>query len=569
MTKVIFARNFGLAPGQTADGSLAVLRALEACRGGGEEVTLQFEPGIYHFHPERAFERLCWMSNNDSGLKRVVFPLSGFENLTIDGGGAEFILHGAITPFALENCRNITLRNFAMDWAHPVTLTGRVQDAAGQAVTLELEPDCTYRIVSGEISSGETGTEVGICGFIELNGQTLAPAYRTGDVWNGPKTAWDKSFEEIASHRVRFNAPEGRAVTVGNHIIFLRSDRNNPAIFVTESEQVTVENVTVYRAPAMAFIAQRSVDLTLERFNVCLRPDAAQIVTATADATHFVGCRGQITLNNCLLENQLDDPCNAHGIYLLLQERLSDRSLLLGRMHPQQKGVPCVGPGDVLEFFAQDTMNRKGQAAIAAVQEINSQDLRVTLTEDLPPDVEKGLVAENRTWVPDVTISGCVARRNRARGFLISTPGRVLIENNTISPGGAGILIPGECQFWYESGAVQNVTIRNNRFLDCNTSAWGRACIDATPHIPHPGARATPFHRNITIEGNRFETFDNGLLAAWSVDGIRFQNNVLAQTSTYAPFGEQKTALEFCLCHNVVIQGNRREGRSTEINGQP
>ena len=83
--------------------------------------------------------------------------------MTIDCG-AEFILHGAITPFALENSRNITLRNFAMGWAHPVTLTGRVQDAAGQAVTLELAPDCVYRIKGGEIFGGETGAEVGICG---------------------------------------------------------------------------------------------------------------------------------------------------------------------------------------------------------------------------------------------------------------------------------------------------------------------------------------------------------------------------------------------------------------------
>ena len=548
----IHAADHGLRPGQTEDGSLAALRALEACRRSPGSA-LQFAPGVYHFRPEHAREAWCWISNNDAGLKRIAFPLFGLDGLTIHGQGAEFVFHGALIPFALDKSRDITIRNLTIDWAEPVTLTGRVQDVAGRMVQLALDPACGYRLEQKRLTICGDGWETSTDGFIELDPQTRAPAYRTGDCWQGD---WMATFAETGPHRLRFEAPAHRIPAAGNQVVFLRGDRNNPAIFVTEASQVTLEGVNIYGATAMGVIAQRSEDITLTRVNVQLRPGTDRVVSATADATHFVGCRGTITLEDCLFENQLDDPTNVHGIYTRVLQRLTDRALVLGRMHSQQKGVPFAGPGDTLRFAAPDTMNGVGDGRVTAVQEVNAAELLVTFGEALPDAVRERMVAENLAWTPDLVIRRCTARHNRARGFLISTPGKVLVEDCTLSPGGTGILIPGESEFWFESGAVGDVTIRRNHFVDCCTSAWGRACIDITPHIPRLAERETPFHRNVTIEGNHFETFDHGIVAAWSVDGLTFRDNVIMPTRTYSPFGDQKAALDFKHCRNVVVSDN-------------
>ena len=559
--QLIYAADYGLRPGEMEDGSVAALRALAACRNHSGCV-LQFEPGVYHFHPEHAREAWCWISNNDAGLKRIAFPVFGFENLTIDGRGAEFIFHGAITPFVLDHARDITIRNLTIDWAEPCTLTADITDVTEDEISLTVRPDCRYRLDQGRLLSGGPDWETAHDGFIELDPQTLAPAYRTGDCWKGD---WAATFEEVAPHRLRFQAPAHRVPRSGNHLVFLRGDRNNPAIFVTESAQITLDDVNIYRAPAMGVIAQRSADLTLNRVNVLLRPGTDRTVSATADASHFVGCRGTVTLKDCLFESQLDDPTNVHGIYAQVLQRLSDRELILGRMHSQQKGVPFAGPGDCLRFAAPDTMNGLGDAEIGAVQEVNATETLVTLAAPLPSSVIAGTVAENLTWTPDLLIQNCTARRNRARGFLISTPGRVVVEDCTLSPGGAGILIPGESEFWFESGAVCDVTIRGNRFVDCCTSSWGRACIDITPHIPRLAEREDPFHRNIMIEGNRFDTFDHGILAVWSVEGLTFRDNHIQRTHAHAPFGGQTEPLEFKHCRNVVVEGNRGVGDESAI----
>jgi hypothetical protein len=535
------------------DNSLAVRRALEECRGR-PGVTLRMESGTYHFYPEHASERFCWISNNDSGLKRVAFLLDGFEGLTIDGQGAELVFHGGISPFVIAHSHGITLRNLAVDWAESCVVEADVQAVEGQQVTLAVRPECRYRIANGRLRMGAADWETSTGGYIELDPLTRGPAYRTGDCWAGE---WMETFSEVSANCLRFTAPAHRIPKMGNRLVFLRGDRNNPAVFITESHDICLEDVTLYQAPAMGVIAQRSENLTLTRTHVMLRPGTDRLVSATADATHFVGCRGQITLDACLFENQLDDPTNVHGTYAQVLERLSSTELLLGRMHAQQRGVPFAGAGDVLQFAVPDTMNPLGASRIATLYEINSTDLCIVFDEPLPDTICAGCVAENASWGADLTIRNCTARHNRARGFLISTPGKVLVEGCTLSPGGTGILIPGESEFWFESGAVSDVTIQNNRFVDCCTSNWGPACISITPHIPRLAERARPFHRNITIQGNTFETFDHAIVAAWSVDGLTIRDNEVIPTETYEPFGDQKTALDIRHSQNVMISGNQ------------
>jgi hypothetical protein len=141
----------------------------------------------------------------------------------------------------------------------------------------------------------------------------------------------------------------------------------------------------------------------------------------------------------------------------------------------------------------------------------------------------------------------------------VSTPGRVLIENNDFISSGAAILIAGDANGWYESGAVKDVMIRNNRFHpSCLTSAYqfGEGIISIYPIIPEMDP-ARPFHRNIRIENNHFDAFDYSVLYALSVDGLCFHNNTVEHNTLYRPWQGRKAMLTFEGCRNVQVTGNR------------
>jgi hypothetical protein len=134
----------------------------------------------------------------------------------------------------------------------------------------------------------------------------------------------------------------------------------------------------------------------------------------------------------------------------------------------------------------------------------------------------------------------------------------VVVENNVFETSGAAILIAGDANYWFESGAVKNVNIRNNTFkAPCNSSPYQfcEGVISIMPEIPRPDS-SKPFHRNITIEGNRFFPSDFPVLYAFSVEGLRFVNNQVQRSYLYQPWHPNKHMLVLDACKQVQITGN-------------
>ena len=92
------------------------------------------------------------------------------------------------------------------------------------------------------------------------------------------------------------------------------------AINILESKEILVENVNVHHSSGIALMAQKSENITLHKFNVLLPENSGRLVSSTADATHFLACRGLIKMDSCIFENMLDDATNVHGFYVEVKE---------------------------------------------------------------------------------------------------------------------------------------------------------------------------------------------------------------------------------------------------------
>ena len=120
---------------------------------------------------------------------------------------------------------------------------------------------------------------------------------------------------------------------------------------------------------------------------------------------------------------------------------------------------------------------------------------------------------------------------------------KVLVENNIFDhTSGTAILLCGDCNGWYETGACRNVIIRKNRFINALTSLFQftNAIISIYPEIPNINNQQQYFHGgkegSILIEENEFDTFDVPILYAKSVDGLIFRCNIFRQNNEYKPF---------------------------------
>jgi alpha-1,3-galactosidase B len=320
----------------------------------------------------------------------------------------------------------------------------------------------------------------------------------------------------------------------------------------------------------MGLLAQNSEDIELERFHVELRPDGGRYFTTQADATHFVACRGRVSLQHCRFENMMDDALNVHGVYLKVLAREGKHTLVGRFMHEQSFGFPWASPGDSVRLVtSRDIQGLEGVFHVRAISSVGgrglegAREVRITFDEELPADyhAERGISMENLSRTPSVVFAHNLVRHNRARGILINTPRPVLIEENTFDHvSGSAILFSTDNNMWYESGQTREVVIRRNTFQDVLTSLYQftTAVISIHPIIPELALQRHPFYGqgagSIRIEDNIFRTFDTPLLHAISTDGILWRGNRIEPTKTYPKYHPNQKRFLLEGCRNIDIE---------------
>ena len=139
------------------------------------------------------------------------------------------------------------------------------------------------------------------------------------------------------------------------------------------------------------------------------------------------------------------------------------------------------------------------ESLFSVCEEYGASDIH--LAADIAPRFRmKGTLVENVTLNPDVTI-----RRNDFHdhpNLRLSGRGKLLVERNRISRCVSALVGMDLADYWYESGRIADLTIRDNDFIDCNRLG-GSAFLEFG--VSGWGADAPKIHGRIRLENNRFE----------------------------------------------------------------
>lgn len=569
--KVYEISAFGLKANSSKNASPVLQKALAKIKAEykeGEKVILRFPEGRYEFHEKGAAVREYYISNHDqTNPKKVGIALEDMKNLTLDGQGSEFVFHGRMLPVSLLRSENCLLKNFSIDFGNPhIAQVKIVENDPQDGIVFEPAPWVDYRIAKDSIfeAYGEGWTMRHSWG-IAFDGDTKHLVYNTSDI--GCPT---KGASEVAPRRIHAPGWKDARLVPGTVVAMRGWGRPTPGIFLSHDVNTTIENVKVHYAEGMGLLAQLCENITLEKFGVCLKGDAdPRYFTTQADATHFSGCKGKIVSCNGLYEGMMDDAINVHGTYLKVVKRVDDRTLVGRYMHGQSWGFEWGCPGDEVQFIRSNTMELVGkQNKIISIrpydkeQTEGAREFLITFQEPVDQVIneQSGFGIENLTWTPEVLFSGNVIRNNRARGSLFSTPRKTIVENNLFDhTSGAAILLCGDCNGWFETGACRHVIIRKNRFVNALTNLFQftNAVISIYPEIPDLKGQQQYFHGGpeggIVIEDNEFETFDAPILYAKSVDGLVFRNNTIKLNTEYKPFHPNRNRFWLERVTNVTI----------------
>lgn len=524
-------------PDGEADMTESVLRAVDAVRaaGGGE---VRFARGVYHFRSPAAMR--FYVSNHDNPMPRNVFlPVTNLSHVALVGDGADFVFHGEGIGLALMDSKCVKVRGIRFDYATPFfTETRFLRFDGGRAVFRTAPPQFRLEVEDGQlVSVGEgwrgkprlagffAGDTREFLGWVWLSGKAEAlgdNTFRLADDWSSK----------------RFLRPP-----VKGDVLMVRDPyRPNPAVFLCRAHDTLLEDCVIHASAGMGLIAQRSENVTVRGSGRAadrtagsfVKEGLGRLTSLQADATHFSNCRGQVTVENCLFEGMGDDAINVHSTCLQI-EGISGRSIVCRYRHAQSVGFEVFLPGERLRFIRAQTMEEvDGTVVVTSAKRMAPDLVELTLASPPPPEIGVGDAVENADWQPSVAFRGNIVRNSTPRATLFTTPGRVVCESNLFEHvAGQPIHISADAWDWYESGGCRDVTVRGNIFRDC-MAVRGKGLIQISPNIRNPERQKVHYHRNIVIEGNRFEQFPVPLVYARSVSNLVWRANVV-EWNTHRP----------------------------------
>ncbi len=534
----VHVRDFGGIPGDEKDDAPAIISAIKACRGKAHP-KLIFEAGVYNIYGNR---------KNIRGNFYPSVAINNVENLIIEGNGAELKGHDYATMFHFVRCRNSMVRNLAVDWDPLPYTQGKVIQADTNFIDMEVMPPF--------VAKAGLHTEA-ILGY---DREKHRMARRFTDHY---QLGYEKTTEVVRPGVMRVfigrqDRFAGKMPATGDYIIARHHVYGYQSFEFIQCVNVQLENITVYSNPGMGVTGEECRNMSIRHLKIMIRPGSGRWMSSTADATHFRACRGTIVMENCLFEGMGDDATNVRSSeYLLISETVSNNKLSLktGNRYGQDPLPPRVG--DKLEISSSSRpLLAYATLTVRSVEVAQGgKALVIGFSEKLPAKVRAGDIVGDASSCPVLRIRNCTVIRNRARGFIIKTR-NALIEDCTFQDiCASAVALETDVVAWWEAIGSRDVTIRNNRFIDCRFEPeYLQGVIES-----HTMSQTIPagIYQRITIENNIFLGSDANLLKIGSADGVSIINNILDNS--------KDEAIVLYNSRNVYISGNKFSNCKTEL----
>lgn len=505
--------------------------------------TIVFEEKEYHFYKDYCQSRVIHMTNTDSfdnPTKYFAILLENMKDITIEGNGAKFVIHGDICSLALLNCENITLKDFTINYASPSNVELTVKEKKGKTITYEIPQSTLWYTEGKDLVFFEQSpfTKKNYWQFKNDENSWNSVCHSGNDVFRTMhfKAPFSKvkSVEKKSDTEVAIKYKRKRKFAVGDTYAFSQNkNRNTCGVFVSECKNVSADNITVNYLQGFGWLTQMCDTVSFS--NMTFKADDAHKVSAFADLIHVCGCKGDIKISNSYFEQPHDDAINIHGTFMRFKEKVDNNTAVFEFVHKQQGGHRMFFAGDKTKLYYRSNLQELGELTVKkAVDDIDNKTCTVTFDEALPNEIEakklkqSNVVIENISYCPNVEICGCTFNAIPTRGVLCTTSGKVRIHDNLFTNTAmAHIFISNDASDWYESGPVRDVEIYSNKFMLQPTKQYEQLNCPGVLIKPITLGRrvSKPIHKNIKIYSNYFKVGRDKPVTAIGVEGLDVYGN--------------------------------------------
>lgn len=496
---------------------------------------------------KKKYGTVCGGENLDGALD-TAFVLCGLKHVTLDFGGAVLTLHGRIQPFLIDECEDITIKNVTVAYERAVFTELDVVSNSGTELRAKIKDKFPCRVEDGYFipyaEEWEDRTlHIEKCHFLQAFDKTTHDGRGLMVMYLGENIVQPSSPPAPNIPHIRVRGEGDEIVFMGKFpkhwddsmsIVIEHEPRDKSSVAMYHSKDITLENYRILNGAGMGFYAVYTENITLRGVKLFCDELSHGINTNSADAVHFVACKGTVTLTDSILEGMIDDALNVHAnFYHVVQ---SKSHMICARRSELSHGLGAYtevfGKGDTIAVYHGRTMEEKARFVIQDAHVTGEWTTELTVDGDTDGLCEEDII-ENLSTNPALIFRN--TRFAKANSHLrLQTRGKALIEHCDFT---LPILLTGDMNYWFESSPINDLTVR-----DC-TFRTPRAVIRICPEFTSTDA-APYYHRGVKILNN---VFDNPTaLVASHADGIRFLGNTSADG--------QELRIETKGCGDVVVE---------------
>ena len=504
--------------------------------------------------------------------------LNSVSNLTIDLQNSDLYFqqsgHGAIL---CQTCSSVILQNFTVDFLQlPFTqVTVASVDPAHRSIAFNPMPG-----FSPPSAFNQTRTPDGsdaYYGFVFRNG---VPIPQTGDlVVNTPVSG--NSLTLGAAGDPWAQASNLAAIQPGDTLVM--TDRGGPhTIHFTNSQNCTVQRVSIYASGSMALSFPSSSGMTINHVQVIPRPGTNRLISGNADGIHGTAAGANNTINGSIVRRTCDDELAFDsGVAALVSKASSGATVTV-----QRSGSTPFPVGATVNFIDPKTQATVATANIASESPpvsqqtfANEETIALTLNQSVANlAVGVGMVDADasRHGNGSVIQNNLVQEGVFSRGIWLAGVTGISVHDNFIQrTSKTGIFIQ---QYASPSfyGPSSNITIQNNvvdAAISFGSPSIGPIVTAASIHSVAENDKAsqvtTSSHSGITVNGNRVTNSPRTAIRLENVNGGSIGNNTIQgyglapQTNVYLIPGCCETLAQYeadftmpVLTTNTVSIGN-------------
>lgn len=488
-TKLI--TEFGAIPSDGNDDAVALRKAAEWVRTT-EGAHLIFLPGTYILRDAQALALEDTVMNGTWGQdpeKKMFVPyhnyvkgldFNGARNATIDAAGATLLIDGWMEAIEIERTENFCINGLTINFVRKPMSEGTITNIADDNYTIY------FHHPSRELTMGTPFPRLNIWDN-SVNGHYAdSPGFNRVAI--------------VAPNTVMFSGKLPKRL-LGAYVGAPHTFHYRPAIFIHESKNTTLNDVTINANCGMGIVGFHTNTVTMNRLRVV--PAQGMRWSTNTDATHFASCEGTLSFDRCTFCGEGDDATNIHGYYHDITSVNGCNATLELKAptftHAQLSDVPRIG--DEMTLVRIKNLEPVATLHVKSVtHKEKTIPFDVTFDRALPTNFKEYYLI-NSTLMPKVRFENCLDWGHMARGVLIKTTAGTVIRNNTfVGMNLAAIALSSEAN-WKEGWHSRNVEISGNKIINCGTSGiYNGAGIDIDIVAEEVGN--VKLHENIVIENN-------------------------------------------------------------------